>query len=186
MRAAEEESVVRLPRKRKEDANSCEVTPDLERGEGVVAVENLDIEIVDEEDETDKSKVSFNPLFPLAIVDGSISNRTQGRLQPSPSPSLDRKTQREGNQLVTISLPHRENSQQQQRQHHHHPTTTTSSILHKNRPSTTGNCRLGLPHHFSPLSRAVYGVMVACSAAAVQWSCYSGLHSLSSTGFGLH
>ena len=70
LRVAEEESAVPLPRKRKEDANSCEVIPDLERGEGVVADENLDIETVTEEEEMDKSKVSFNLLLPLAIVDG--------------------------------------------------------------------------------------------------------------------
>jgi hypothetical protein len=62
MRAVEEESVARVPRKRKEKAHSCEVTPnDLERGEGGVADEDLDFETVDEE-EIGEANVSLNPL----------------------------------------------------------------------------------------------------------------------------
>ena len=56
----EEESVAQAPRKRKE-----KVTPkDLEMGEGGVADEDLDVELVTDEEEIDEAKVSIN-LFIL-------------------------------------------------------------------------------------------------------------------------
>ena len=66
LRALEEESVAR---KRKEKANSCEVTPkDLEMGEGSVEDEDLDVEPVTDEEDIVKAKVSFNPLLLLSAV----------------------------------------------------------------------------------------------------------------------
>lgn len=64
LRAVEEESVARAPKKRKE-----KVTPkDLEMGEAGVADDDLDVELVTDEEEIDKPKVSFNLLLlPLVI-----------------------------------------------------------------------------------------------------------------------
>ena len=63
LRAAEDQSVARGPRKRKEKANFCDITPkDLER-EGVWGPRH---ETVDEKEENAKANVSFNfYLLPL-------------------------------------------------------------------------------------------------------------------------